>query len=336
MTVDGDSTATPPKVTVIIPTYNRARYLGEAIRSALAQTYGDFELIVVDDGSTDATAELVGAYRDRRLRYLSQPHRGISAAVNLAIRSARGGYIARLDSDDLWFPDMLATLVPVLDAEPEIGVVYGRGQGIDDEGRRLPHTQGLPERFPDDSLRSLLYDNSICNVALVARRACFNRAGLYDETLLANEDWDMWLRVARHYRFAFVDRALAGCRRHSDNLTGPASPQFAAVLDARAAVLDKLFGAPDLPPAARAMKSTAYANMHLSRGLCWLEKGDWKRAGREFGLAFRASDRGLTMTIRIVWFAVALPTLTRCSLGRRLAQALADFRRRRRALLRRA
>ena len=154
----GDSAATLPKLTVIIPTHNRARYLDQAIRSALGQTYGDFELIVVDDGSTDTTVELVGAYRDRRLRYLSQPHRGISAAVNLGIRSARGCYIARLDSDDLWFPDMLATLVPVLDAEPEIGVVYGRGQGIDHAGRRLPHTLGLPERFPGDSLRSLLYD----------------------------------------------------------------------------------------------------------------------------------------------------------------------------------
>src|SRR5882724_2062331 len=120
-----------PKVSVIIPTYNRAHYLGTAVNSVLSQTFSDFELIVVDDGSTDDTMRLVERFHDSRLRYIYQQHRGISAAMNAGIRAARGGYIARLDSDDIWLPDMLEVEVGVLDARPEIGLVYAKAQGMD-------------------------------------------------------------------------------------------------------------------------------------------------------------------------------------------------------------
>src|SRR5262249_10455091 len=207
--------ATPsPAVTVIVPTRNRARYLGEAVGSVLAQTLVDLGLVVVDDGSTDSTRDLVGAIGDPRLRYLYQPPSGIGAALNRGLRSARGRYVARLDSDDVWRPDMLETLVPILESRADVGVAYARGQAMDGDGHRLPNVQGIPERFPGDSLRSLLYDDGTCNVALLARRECFERAGFYDEDLVASEDWDMWLRVARHYRFAFVDKVVTDIRWH--------------------------------------------------------------------------------------------------------------------------
>lgn len=319
-----------PAVTVIVPTRDRACYLGEAIGSVLGQTFADLELLVIDDGSTDDTRGVVGAIDDGRVRYMHQESSGISAALNRGLRSARGRYVARLDSDDVWTPDMLATLVPVLESHPEVGVAYARGQAMDANGRVLPNLQGLPERFPGDSLRSLVYDDATCNVALVARRECFERAGLYDEELLSSEDWDMWLRVARHYRFTFVDKVLARIRWHEGNLTGPGSPRFAEVLDARSGPLDKLFRDPALPPAVRAMRSLAYANVDLFRGQRWLQAGKPGRALRSLGSAVRTSDHRVTMLARVVWFTVARPVLGRWGPGRRAMDALADVRRWRR------
>ena len=115
-----------PKVSVIIPTYNRAEYLGEAIQSVFDQTFEDFEILIVDDGSTDDTQQLVLSFHDPRLRSFYQNNCGISAARNAAIRSADGEYIAFLDSDDVWLPELLESQVAVLDRRPEIGLVYAR------------------------------------------------------------------------------------------------------------------------------------------------------------------------------------------------------------------
>jgi len=322
------SPPTRPTVTVIIPTYNREAYLRASIASVLGQTFSDLELLVVDDGSTDDTPGLVRSIDDRRVRYLPQEHRGVSAALNAGMRSAAGRYVARLDSDDTWLPHALATLVSVLDSQPNVGVVYGKGQAMDRDGAPLPHTQGLPPRFPDDSLRSLAYDDCTCNVALLARRECLERAGGYDETLTANEDWDMWLRVARHDSFAFVDEVLALIRWHDGNLTGPASPLFAAVLDTRTAPLDKLFAAPDLPASLRAMRALAYTNVYLFRGQRWMQQRRWDRARREFGRAWRGSEERVRTLLRIFWLGFLAPALRPYRMGRYAIDAIAHARRR--------
>jgi glycosyltransferase involved in cell wall biosynthesis len=319
---------TPPKVTVIMPAYNRAAYLREAIDSVLAQTLSDLELIVVDDGSTDETAALLAAVGDARLRCLRQEHRGVSAAVNRGLRAARGEYIARLDSDDVWFPETLQTLAAVLDARPEIGAVYAKGQAMTAGGKPLPRTNGLPQRFEGDSLRSLLYEDFTCNIVTLARRSCFERAGEYDESLPANEDWDMWLRIAEHDRFAFVDRILARFRLHEGNMTGPTSPLFAVTLETRTRPLDKVFARPDLPAAVTAMRSIAYENVYLFRCLRWLHVRDFGAARRELLLALRASDHPGTTIVRAAWFALVAEFLGRFPLGRRLAGWLSTARRR--------
>ncbi len=320
------------KVTVIIPTYNRAHYLGEAIESVLNQTFDDFELIVIDDGSTDNTPELVRAIGDRRVRYLQCSHRGISASLNAGICEARGRYIARLDSDDLWRPEMLSTLVAILDTRPDIGVAYGKAQAMDSAGSILTHSRGSAEHFPGDSLRSLVYEDCTCNIALLARRESLARAGSYDETLVANEDWDMWLRVARCDRFWFVDKVLASFRLHDGNLTGVASPQFVTMLDTRTAPLDKLFGESELAPSIRAIKPVAYANVYQFRAQQWLGKGDWRRAWADFRRALRVSGRPLTTAMRTTWFAFTVPFLERSAPGRRAVVAFAELRRRRRGM----
>ena len=173
--------------------------------------------------------------------------------MNCGLRAARGEYVSRLDSDDVWLPEMLQTLVEALDCRPQVGVAYARGQAMDAGGRPQPHTNGMPQRFPGDDLRSLLYEDFTCNIATLARRSCFDRAGEYDESLPANEDWDMWLRIAENNRLAFVDRVLARYRWHDGNMTGAASPLFRLVLETRIRPLDKVFARADLPAAAMAM-----------------------------------------------------------------------------------
>jgi glycosyltransferase involved in cell wall biosynthesis len=317
-----------PKVSVVMPTHDRAPYLGAAIDSVLAQTFTDLELIVVDDGSTDGTGAVLAAVADPRLRCLRQEHRGVSAAMNHGLRAARGAYVGRLDSDDLWCPEMLATLVAVLDSRPEIGVAYGRGQAMTAAGRPLPHTNGLPPRFPGDDLRSLLYEDFTCNIATLARRSCFEHAGAYDESLPANEDWDMWLRIAARDRFAFVDRVLARFRWHDGNMTGPASPLFAAVLASRTRPLDNVFARSDLPAAARAMRPIAYENVHLYRCQRWVRVRDFAAAARELRRAVRVSAKPSTTIARLAWYTAVGEVLGRSRIGRRLADGLSRARRR--------
>src|SRR5262249_61432257 len=124
------------------------------------------------------------------------------------------------------------------------------------------------------------------------------RGGVYAGPWVPNGDWEMWLRVACHYRFAFVDKVVAGIRWHDGNLTRPGSPRFAEVLDARTAPLDKLFQDPDLPPRVRAMRAAAYANVDLFRGQRWLQAGEPRRAFRSLGAAVRASEAPLNMLAR--------------------------------------
>ncbi len=170
-----------------------------------------------------------------------------------------------------------------------------------EDRRVVPHSQGLPPRFPEDSLRSLVYDDGTCNIALLAQRECFERAGPDDESLIANEDWDMWLRVARHSRFAFVDQVLAS----------------------RTVPIDKLFAAPDLPLEVEAMRSSAYANVHLFRGLRWWQAGHLPAAMQEFRHVVRLSNRPALAVLRIAWRVGLHPVLERSSPGRRITRSVA-------------
>jgi glycosyltransferase involved in cell wall biosynthesis len=315
-----------PAVTVIIPTYNRAHFLFDSVRSVLDQTFDDLELIVVDDGSTDDTDELLATIDDPRLRTLKLEHRGISAAVNAGIRIARGRYVARQDSDDIWLPDLLATLVSLLDSRPDVGFVYARCEETDAELNPLGKFRGRPPRFPDDSLLSLLYADCTCNITIVARRFCFDEAGPYDESLEIHEDWDMWLRVAKRHAMAFVDRPLALVRLHDGNITSSRSTVWARNVEGRLRVLDKVF-ASHLPPAARAFKPIAYRNASVEAGSTWLYIGHPGRALRTYARALRRGGNPFATLARILWYPTNNYVLVRFGWGRRLLDWIAALRR---------
>jgi glycosyltransferase involved in cell wall biosynthesis len=318
---------------VILPTYNRAALLGTAIESVLGQDFRELELIVVDDGSADETEKLVRRYRDSdaRVRYVRAEHRGVSAAMNAGIRAASGQFIARIDSDDQWLPDLLETEVSILEARPEIGLVYSRGQWMDQDLNPLSTVVGQPPHFPGDTLRSMLWGDATCNITVVVRRECFDRVGFFDESLATSEDWDMWLRAAVHYDFVFVDRVLAHIRRHDGNATSVQGPSLAAFLGVRRTVLDKFFSRGDLSRRIAGMKSVAYRNLFIYEANIWFATGDRRRALRALVRALRSGGNPAATAARVAWFNLVHPVLGRSAAGRDFLRWESNLRLRARA-----
>lgn len=209
-----------PRTSVIISSFNYAEYLPASIESALAQIDRDFELLIVDDGSTDDSAVTARAYSDPRVRVIVRPHCGLGAVRNAGMRAARGRYIAFLDADDLWVPNKLAAQCEVLDRSPDVGLVYTRFGVIDARG--CVQSQGrsfLAARPSGAILRQLLESNVIGTPSTI----CFRRdlvedeALLFDETRTHSEDWHFYLRVALRTRIRYIPRTLAYHRQHTRN-----------------------------------------------------------------------------------------------------------------------
>jgi glycosyltransferase involved in cell wall biosynthesis len=221
------------RVSVVIPTFNRAHSVTAAARSVLDQGFRDLELVVVDDGSTDDTAARIAAIGDERLRYVRGRHAGVSAARNLGVRHAGGPLIAFLDSDDLWRPDKLEREVAFLDRHSEVDAVFSDLEKRDGDrvypsfmretavfSRRLAgasYPAGLVIE-PREMLLCLLEEVPIKPSALVVRRTAFQRVGGFDEGWSSSEDWEFLLRLAHQHRFGYIDRPLAVLHISTDSL----------------------------------------------------------------------------------------------------------------------
>ncbi|MEO0456087.1 MAG: glycosyltransferase family A protein [Cyanobacteria bacterium P01_A01_bin.114] len=192
-----------PQVSVIVPAYNAMAFLPQTLDSVLAQTFADFEVWVVNDGSTDPTAEWVSSLTDRRVRLINQANQGCAIARNTGLLAACGQYVAFLDADDLWKPTKLEKQVQLLDSRPAIGLVYTGISTIDETGRptgkiELPTVEGAV-------WDAVVEANPImCGSTPMMRRACFESAGLFDPSLRSAEDWDLWIRIAEKYEFALI------------------------------------------------------------------------------------------------------------------------------------
>jgi tetratricopeptide (TPR) repeat protein len=229
-------------ISVVIPTYNHVRFLADAIQSALAQSYLQVEIIVVDDGSTDSTHTLVESFGER-VHYMWQENQGLSGARNTGIGAAQGEYIALLDADDFWEPKYLETVHRVLAADPHLGAVYTGLQFVNSKGERLP--QPCVATVPSDQLHDRLLDGEFfAPSAVLVRRTCFEQVGVFDVALRASEDWDMWLRVAQVYGFAGIAQPLLNYRVHGSNMSG--DPEY--MLRYQTMVVCKHFGAPEGEP----------------------------------------------------------------------------------------
>ncbi len=203
-----------PAISVIIPAFNAGHFLPETLESVLRQTYTDLEVIVVDDGSTDGTADKAKSYlHDPRVHYIHQENKGVCAARNTGIRKSEGEFVALLDADDVWYPQKLERQVPLFE-DDDIGLVYCMIEHIDDDDNVLPH---LSWPHPvGATYKDLLYINWIVGSgsSVVIRKDVFDRVGLFDEDLKGLEDMDMWIRILRHYKSAYADSVLVKIRRH--------------------------------------------------------------------------------------------------------------------------
>lgn len=272
---------TSPAVSVVIPTHQRAGAIRASVQSVLRQTFEDFELIVVDDGSSDGTEAALAAIPDPRLKTLRhERNRGANAARNTGLAAAAAPLVAYQDSDDEWLPDKLARQLARLEAAPAETVAVYCGLALAEpdpaDGRMrldyLPRADG--RAVEGDLTEALLVGNIVSTQTLLARRSALRQAGGFDEALPALQDWDMALRLARRGPFAFVDEPLAIQRLSPNSLTRAKGKR----LEAYARVLEKNLDLLEARPALLAFHRRAIALGHARLGargeaLAWAARG---------------------------------------------------------------
>jgi glycosyltransferase involved in cell wall biosynthesis len=258
-------------VTVVIPNYNYERFLPQALDSVFAQTHPRLDVIVVDDGSTDGSDKVLAQYQGR-LRWFRQKNQGVSAARNKGIAEGRGQFVAFLDADDFWMPDKLERQLAAF-ADPRVGLVYTGVRYVDREGATLRDKPAATEG-------DILADHALMRPTVLAggssalvRKACFERVGVFDARLSTSADWDMWRRIACHFRVAMVSEPLIGYRMHSTAMHRNVPLFERDMLHA----FSQMFRDPD----ARAvwpLRRRAYATLYTMFSGAYLNTRNWKKA----------------------------------------------------------
>ena len=269
-----------PLVSVIVPAYDVAEYIGEALNSVLAQTFTDYEIIVINDGSPDtATLEKALVPYLSRIVYLKQENRGVSAARNAGICAARGSLIAFLDGDDTWLPNYLEVQVARIQADATIDVLYPNVIMFGDSSEAGEEFMAICPSSGEVTFERLLLQE--CNVSncSIARRETIVRAGLFDESLRSVEDFDLWLRVIKQGgRIAYHRDVLARYRRRHGSLTADPVWLSEHILE----VLKKVRQTMDLTPSEQATVETQLQHFHamlkLQEGKRAFFSGDTKGA----------------------------------------------------------
>ena len=203
-----------PSVSVVLPVWNAERYLAGAIESVLAQSFADFELLIVDDGSTDGSGASIRRYRDHRIRHIeNDKNLGVTRSLNLALERARGRYVARMDADDLCAPERLERQVAFLDAHRDVALVASRARWIDAHGTEI----GVIDTPVDGETlcRRLRRRNCIVHGSVMIRSEVVREVGGYDESMERAEDYDLWLRLAERHRIAVLPDLLYSWREHA-------------------------------------------------------------------------------------------------------------------------
>jgi glycosyltransferase involved in cell wall biosynthesis len=201
------------KVSVIVPVYNGEKYIREAIDSILNQSYKDFEVIVIDDGSKDNTLSIIKEYAGK-IRWKSQKNKGQASAINEGIKMAKGEYVAYLDADDVCMPQRLEIQVKYLDEHPDVGLVYSSFCQVNSIGK----IQRIIKAVPYDHF-VLLQKDYIARSAVMHRKKCLDKVGLFDEGITGDDDWDMWIRISEKFGIGHVERPLVKYRVHGEQIS---------------------------------------------------------------------------------------------------------------------
>jgi len=281
------SDATSARFSVVIPAYNASRTIASSIRSVFQQVEQDFEVIVVDDGSTDDTAERARSVADHRVQVIRQPHAGASAARNAGIVAAKGVYVSMLDADDLWLPWYLTVMGESLDREPEAGFAYTDAWLLEDETKRVRRTSVMfyenpPDPPPRDAHALLirLLERNFIYGSVTVRRSVFDQVGGYDESLVIGEDWEQWLRmVANGVRPVRAAGQAAIYRTHRTQLTS----NMARIVEDHVKIYSRFVDDPRVEPDVRDVAGRRLAY--------WTTRADETLAVRARWMAFTMKRR---------------------------------------------
>jgi glycosyltransferase involved in cell wall biosynthesis len=258
-----------PKVSVIIPTYNCAHYVAQAVESALSQTYRDLEVIVLDDGSVDKTAEVMQRY-EGKVKYIRQENSGLPAARNRAIEASSGEFIALLDADDWWEPHKLSEQVPMLEQDPEICLVYSDLEVVYDDGKIISSfLSSRPLATDGYVFDRLLHSGFIIPSTVLLRRTHFEEAGMFDESMRSHEDIDLWLRMCQRWKVALVRKPLTHRRQGATNMTSNDSLRS----EYNVKLFEKALSLPNLSGEQRRTMITRLGSMYFLRGYYYFSKG---------------------------------------------------------------
>lgn len=261
-------------VSVVLTCYNGARWISEAIESILAQTYEDFELLVIDDGSTDNSKKIVASYHDHRVRYIYQKNRGFSAAVNRGIKESSGSLIGFIGQDDLWMPKKLELQARYFSEHKDIGIVHSNYYVINSRERIIGV---IKAKVPVSSAKQevvtrLFLNNFIGFETVLVKRKCFDEVGFLDERMVGFSDHDMWLRIAGSFNIGYLDLLLVKKRDHGFRLS---RVREETVLRDEFLVVKKAI---DTYPFLKRLERKKLAPLYYALGTTLLQKKDYQKA----------------------------------------------------------
>ncbi|MGQ0793012.1 MAG: glycosyltransferase family 2 protein [Deltaproteobacteria bacterium] len=286
-----------PKISVVVPAYNSARYLAEAVESVIAQTFADWEATVVDDGSTDNTREVLAPYLDR-INYIYQQNAGPGRARNTGIEASTGKYIAFMDADDVWTADKLQIQSDFLDANPDVHFIFANDFVVSQDGGLLytghpkweciyeiPQVSlgGTNKKFTHSIFAALIRHSFIPTSTVVVRRECLDDAGYFDEGILNGQDLELWWRLSRRYNAGFTDLHLSKYRVHSSNFSADSERKFTNALR----LMRTLAAYPDIDAETAALINRRFARTHFEFGYFYFARDNMPSAREQFLLSLR-------------------------------------------------
>ncbi len=280
----------PGLVSIITPTYNRAHYLKYAIDSVLAQTYTEFELIIIDDGSTDATATLVEPYlSDSRFKYIKTSNQGQALARNTGLEHAKGEYISFLDSDDRWFADKLEKSVNTLKNNSQFDILYADRLTIDGVGEGSVTSSYNIKRYSGRISKYLLRDNCVSFSTTLVRHMCFDEMGGFNPEDRLNEDYDLWLRFSTQYQFYYLRDNLSFYRVSDGQVSDNAEDRLLA----NEALLNEFI----------AKHVNLLSQKDIKQGWCYFytRKGNYHSRNGNFKEAFLSYIKALSFTVFLTY-----------------------------------
>lgn len=270
-----------PLVSIIIPSFNMAGLAVRAVESVLNQTYKNIEIIVIDDGSTDDTRQRLEVFGDR-VKYLYKPNGGVCSARNVGLKMASGKFIGLLDSDDTYMPEKVERSLDFLQRHPDYGFVHTDTYLVDIKGQIIERYQHPKSRVTGKITDTLLMGNFIANPTNFFSRECYERCGGFEESLFPPGDWDLWLRIASHFKVGYIDQPLS---KYSV-LSNSCFNDLERTKREEKWVLDRFFQSN--PAYDGKIKRKAYSEFHLRNAQCYFVKRQEEQCRNEFAESFQS------------------------------------------------